>query len=407
LFCPANLAILMPMKWTLRPGYSLGGRIDRTLRNSVTPSFDFSTPESTDLYWMEQALLISMNGVGWTAPNPAVGCVIVRENQLIASGFTQTYKKEHAERMAFAQIQNRDDLKEATVYVTLEPCTHTGHQPPCVDLLLKSPVRRVVVATADPDVRVAGQGIQKLKDAGKEVVVGILQNEAQAWHFPFLKNRLAQKPVWIAKWAQTESGHLADADGNSKWITNSESRAYTHWLRQKYDAILVGAQTWITDRPSLTVRDCAEPHRRNPARLVFDPKGLLAELPIKDILIHDESPVWVYLDEDIYQAKKNYLPEAKGLTWISFRGVEGFVKAVESTAFERPLQSIFCEGGARLINTLMQHGIFDAVHRFQGKVSFACVDSRHRVNFSPDSNWFCAINHQFQDDVLQEWVKCF
>ena len=397
----------MPMNWKLRPGYSLGGRIDRTLRNSVPSNFDLSTPESADLYWMEQALLISMNGVGWTPPNPAVGCVIVRENQWIASGFTQAYKKEHAERMAFAQIQNPDDLKGATVYVTLEPCTHTGHQPPCVDLLLKSPVQRVVVACTDPDDRVAGRGIQKLKDAGKEVVVGVLQSEAQAWHFPFLKNRLTQKPVWIAKWAQTESGHLADADGNSKWITNSESRAYTHWLRQKYDAILVGAQTWVTDRPSLTVRDCAEPHRRNPNRLVYDPKGLLTELSVSEILIHRESPVFVYLEQSVYDAKKTALPKDLNLSWIPFQGIEGFVRAVETTVFDRPLQSIFCEGGARLLNVLMQHGIFDAVHRFQGKRVFDRVDSRHRVNFSPDQNWFCAINHQFQDDVLQEWVKCF
>jgi diaminohydroxyphosphoribosylaminopyrimidine deaminase/5-amino-6-(5-phosphoribosylamino)uracil reductase len=416
LFYTANIAILMPMNFTLKPGFSLGGRIDRTLLNSVTPLCDADVSQSSDEYWMELALIESMNAVGWSAPNPAVGCVIVRENKMIASGFTQAYKKEHAERMAFAQIKNQDDLIDATVYVTLEPCTHFGNQPPCVDLLVASPIRRVVIACADPDARVSGQGIEKLKLAGKEVIVGVLGDEAQAWHFPFLKNRLTSKPIWVGKWAQTPSGHLADSEGNSKWVTNAESRAYTHWLRQKYDAILVGAGTWICDRPALTVRDCALPHRRNPARLVFDPKGKLATLSLEDLLIHRASPVYVYIEKKFYDVLKQTLPQDQLLRWISFEAqgsdlISSFVKAVESTEFEKPLQSIFCEGGATLLNLLLQHSILDAVHQFTGTKCFKSVDSRHRVKFehlqTSVGRWFCAINHQFQDDDLREWVKCF
>lgn len=385
------------MQWALKKGFSLGGRIDRTLQENVAPSFEFGTDE----YWMEQALLTAMNAVGWSAPNPSVGCVIVHENEVLATGFTQAFKREHAERMAFQSLDQNLELKTklsgATAYVTLEPCSHVGHQPPCVDLLINSPICRVVVATQDPDERVSGRGIQKLKDAGKEVVVGVLQNEAQAWHFPFLKNRMVGKPVWIAKWAQTESGHMADADGNSKWITNAQSRAYTHWLRQKYDAILIGAQTYIADQPSLTVRDCATPHRRNPHRLIFDPKAKLSE-------VETQGPMWIYVEAH----RLKDLPARDGVTWIGFDGsISGFQKAVEDTVFDRPLQSIFCEGGATLLNLLMRHNIFDVIHRFQGTKIFEKTHSRYQVEFVPGSDWFLANNHQFQDDDLQEWVKCF
>jgi len=391
------------MQRTLKPGYSLGGRLDRALHEKVEPSFEFGTDE----YWMEQALLTSMNAVGWSAPNPAVGCVIVKENRELARGFTQAYRHEHAERMAFEMISDPEALRGATVYVTLEPCTHFGFQPPCIDLLLSRPVGRVVIACADPDPRVSGQGIQTLRDSDKEVVLGVLEAEARAWHFPFLKNRVTGKPVWIAKWAQNEEGFLADAVGNSKWITNEVSRAYTHWLRQKYDAILVGARTWITDRPKLTVRDCALPHRRNPVRLVFDPRAMLATLPVNEILIHEESPIFVYIERERFEAISPTLPRVAGLTWLPFKGVEGFQGAVESTDFGKPLQSIFCEGGARLLNTLMQHGIFDAVHRFQAERSFERVDSRNRIDFKPDASWIDLARHKFLDDDLHEWVKCF
>jgi diaminohydroxyphosphoribosylaminopyrimidine deaminase/5-amino-6-(5-phosphoribosylamino)uracil reductase len=388
------------MRWRLKPGFGLGGRFDRTLNTEVLSSFDL---RQEDEYWMEQALLVAMNGVGWAAPNPSVGCVIVKDKRIIAEGFTQAFRLEHAERMAFSQIDNLEHLRHATAYVTLEPCAHVGNQPPCVELFLESPIQRIVIACPDPDLRVNGVGIQKLKAAGKEVVVGVLQAEAQAWHFPFLKNRITQKPIWIAKWAENQDGYLADDQGNSKWITGSDSRAYTHWLRQKYDAILVGAATHLKDRPALTVRDCAEPHRRNPDRLVFDPKGLLCRLPKNDVLIHDQSPLYVYVEESNLVDP----PKAEGLHWIPFNGISGFIQEVEKTNFNRPLQSVFCEGGARLLNSLMRHDIFDVVHQFRGKKIFNQTDPRYRVEFKPSESWFCAINHQFQHDDLHEWVKCF
>ncbi len=339
----------MPMSSLLKTGYSLGGRIERTLASD----FCFlATPRSHE-EWMERALLLSMEAVGWSSPNPAVGCLIVKSEKVIAKGFTQEFRKEHAERVAIHSLQNLDDLDGATIYVTLEPCSHFGSQPPCVDLLVHSPIKTVVIACQDPDPRVNGQGIQRLKDAGKEVIVGVLENEAKAWHFPFIRNRISEKPVWIAKWAQTQDGAMADAQGNSKWITNETSRAYTHWLRQKYDAILVGARTWIRDRPQLSVRDCATPHRRNPHRLIFDPNGALLDEAECAYLQNQSRPVTIYtLDAKISERMQQKCSVTnEWVRWIPISAAHpknemilAFKSAVEATPFDRPLQSVFCEG---------------------------------------------------------------
>ena len=227
----------------LKSGFALGGRIDRTLNAKVEPSFPFGSPEYTDEYWMEQALICSMNSVGLSPPNPSVGCVLVKNQGVLASGFTQATGGEHAERMAFKNLPKDIDLSDVTAYVTLEPCSHFGSQPPCADLFLNTGLKKMVVACQDPDSRVNGEGIQRLRDNGIEVVVGVLEAEVRAFLFPFIFNRTQHRPAWIGKWAQTPQGYLADANGHSKWISNVQSRAYTHWLRQKYDVIVVGAET--------------------------------------------------------------------------------------------------------------------------------------------------------------------
>jgi len=362
----------------LKNGFCFGGVLARTLPKHdpvelLVPNSIANSHEK----WMSLALLEAMNGIGWASPNPAVGCVIVAAEKILATGFTQTYGGFHAERTAFASLDlsSRSGL---TVYVTLEPCTHTGKQPPCVDLLLHPAISKVVIACEDPDSRVNGRGIQILKNAGKEVLVGVLQSEARAWHFPFLQHRKGKGLVWAAKWAENEEGLLADASGNSKWITNENSRAYTHWLRQKYDAILVGAGTWIQDQPRLTVRDCAEPHRRNPIIFIHDPKNLL---------------------KDVAQSHSVFIfnqPKTADL-----------ISAVESTDFGFELQSIFCEGGARTLNELFKEDRIDVVHRFVGQKTLNA--SNHKITeFHPlgdCSKWICATSTKIGNDYLHEWAK--
>lgn len=389
------------MKLDLNDQYGLGGRFDRAIQGEQEPL----SPLYSDEFWMEKALLASMNSIGWSAPNPGVGCVIVKENQILATGFTQAFRHEHAERIAVQSLASKDLLRGATAYVTLEPCSHFGSQPPCADLFLNSGLSRLVVAVQDPDPRVNGAGIERLRSSGIQVDLGILEREARLWHFPFLRNRIQQKPVWIGKWAQTPNAYLADRQGHSKWITNAQSRAYTHWLRQKYDAIVVGAQTYLRDQPKLNVRDCAEPIRRNPIPIVFDPKGklLLAgfhhEASGGKVLICESSlkgvgsiPAWVKVVEGE--------PGHPDL-------IQRFQKSSENLDLVRPLQSIMVEGGASLLNLLLEQERLDALHVFTGIQEFQENDARYQIKFKPKENWSCASSHHFDLDYLQEWVKEF
>jgi len=389
----------VPMKGYLKPGYSLAGRIDRTLITHPEPLF----LPNTDEYWMEQALIESMNATGLSQPNPSVGCVLVKGMQEIARGFTQAYRQAHAERDAFSRIPDGTSLSDVTAYVTLEPCSHFGFQPPCVDLLLQSAIPRIVIAALDPDPRVNGEGIQKLRAAGKTVDLQILSEEARALNFPFFQTRSTQKTVWIGKWAQMPSGHLADLHGNSKWITGEKSRAYTHWLRQKYDCIVVGASTFLKDQPKLTVRDCAYPHHRNPIRFVFDPQGKLLQLPIDSLagfrVLVSNSVLGLHsgMNSEVF-VPIPVAPDSPDLA-------AAFRETLDSLTFERPLQSVMVEGGARLLNLLLGAGRFDALHIFTGQQKFLELSERERITWVPDESWSCVASHKFDDDLLQEWVK--
>jgi diaminohydroxyphosphoribosylaminopyrimidine deaminase/5-amino-6-(5-phosphoribosylamino)uracil reductase len=381
----------------LKPGFALGGRIERTLHENVEPSFAFGTDE----YWMEQALLCSMKSTGLSPPNPSVGCVIIKDNQVISSGFTQATGREHAERMAYQNLPEGTVLKDVTVYVTLEPCSHFGSQPPCVDLLKPGEVKRVVIGCQDPDHRVNGNGIAKLRSLGIEVVVGVLEKEIQAFLFPFFFDRIQKRPVWIAKWAQTPQGFLADANGNSKWITNAKSRAYTHWLRQKYDLIVVGAETYLKDLPKLNVRDCAQPHHRNPIPIIFDPKGRLMTYDIPPHFQH-----WV--GEENLSARTQAPNRFAIPKWTNPDELfSNFKAALSAHSFIKPLQSVMVEGGASLLNGLIKIDAIDAVHQFTGTHEFPDSNIRYQTHWNPSKFWNCASRYYFDQDHLQEWWKQF
>ncbi len=371
----------------LKTGFGHGGLIARTLKNHETDHKLIPVSiQDEEQKWMTLALLEAMKGVGWASPNPSVGCLLVINGNVIARGFTQNFGGKHAERMAFDSLLgevNWDQMNGIHAYVTLEPCTHYGKQPPCVDLLLHPSVEKVVVGCVDPDPRVSGGGIRMLQNAGKLVNVGVLELEVQAWHYPFLHQRKTLRPLWIAKWAENQDGLLADAQGNSKWISGEASRAYTHWLRQKYDAILVGAGTWIKDQPRLTVRDCAEPHRRNPIILIHDPKSKV-----------DPSTL------------------VPGVKLYQHETMEDLVSAVENTDFGFQLQSVFCEGGARTLNELIRLKKINLVHRFIGQKSFNKdqESSPHRIqglDLAESEGWKCSTLCELGNDHLQEWINCF
>lgn len=373
----------------MNPEFGLGGYIPRAihgLKDLTGLSF-----KSNDAQFMAQALVEAMNGIGWSSPNPSVGAVLVQNQQVIGTGFTQAYKDRHAERALYDSL--KEPPKNATLYVTLEPCSHQGHQPPCLNLIRPGEISRVVIGCADPDPRVSGRSIEHLRSMGVQVEVGVLGEECFAWHLPFLEyQKNGNKTVWIAKWAQTPAGFLAGPNGESKWISGEESRKYTHWLRQKYDGILVGAGTWNADRPSLTVRDCAKPHRRNPTRILLDPFG-----KARVDAIHCESPLVVLTE------KTAMIP------WIE-KGVEckevdqspgSWIKAVN----ELRLQSVLVEGGPRLIKELFLVNAFTAAHVFEGQKEWHGQNPKYAAPSQPFNSMRLVQSQKIQNDVLREWVK--
>src|SRR5947209_6310347 len=202
-----------------------------------------------------------------TAPNPWVGCAIVRDGELVAVGATAGGPgAPHAERVALDAVGPGADLRSAAVYTTLEPCSHHGRTPPCADALIDAGVGRVVVGIEDPDPQVAGEGIARLRNAGVDVTVGVLADEIGAQLAPYLKHRRTGRPWVVLKLAATLDGRTAAPDGTSQWITGEPARADAHRLRADSDAVLVGAGTVRTDDPSLTVRHV---DGRDPLRVVL------------------------------------------------------------------------------------------------------------------------------------------
>lgn len=232
----------------------------------------------SDHDWMQAALALARRGLGRTWPNPAVGCVLVRDGRLIGSGFTQPGGRPHAETEALAQAGRQADgrgARGATAFVTLEPCSHHGRTPPCADALVAAGIARAVIATGDPDPRVGGQGISRLEAAGIEVQTGIGEREARAINAGFFLKVEHRRPLVTLKLATSLDGKLALGNGQSRWITGEAARAQGHMLRATHDAIAVGIGTVTADDPELT---CRLPglQDRSPVRVVFDGQGRIA-----------------------------------------------------------------------------------------------------------------------------------
>jgi diaminohydroxyphosphoribosylaminopyrimidine deaminase/5-amino-6-(5-phosphoribosylamino)uracil reductase len=337
------------MDLNLKPGFAIGGLLERVVDPSLfsldeTLTRPLPLVQGSDDYWMNEALLESLNSVGISNPNPAVGCVIVKDGKEIARGHTQAYRGKHAERVAIEKLADPGLLEGATAYVTLERCSHQGNQPPCCDLLINSRLKRVVVGRGDPDPRVNGQGLRKLRENGKLVECGILTPEITAWNLPFFATRARARPLVALKWAQTLDGQFADDTSSSQWISGKISRSYTHWLRQRYDAILVGAKTFLADVPSLSVRDCASPIQHQPLRLIWDPSNLIDAR--RGLAIEADRSGFILRDND----------------------VSALMKTLQIAEMQhrlgRPLQSLMVEGGPGVLTSFIEASLADVIHAF-------------------------------------------
>lgn len=312
-----------------------------------------------NLKHMQRALMLAKRGLGRVEPNPMVGCVLVSRGKVIGEGFHGKFGRPHAEVEALTDCKKRaNDPRGCDVFVTLEPCSHHGKTPPCVDALIEAKVRRVFVAMGDPFAQVDGQGVEKLKAAGIDVKVGLCANEARELNRAFVKRVTIGLPWTIAKWAQTIDGHIATRAGDSQWISNEKSRANVHQLRGRVDAIMVGIGTVLADDPSLTARDVKV--KRVARRIVVDPA---LRLPMESKLVTSLSaggpPVTVIARNDENNAVQRRELEEAGVEVCAMAGEHMLVDALRSLTDTHGLTNLLVEGGATLISSFFAKNMID------------------------------------------------
>jgi len=298
---------------------------------------------------MRLALALGRRGQGRVWPNPAVGCVIVANDRVVGRGWTQDGGRPHAEVVALAQAGTL--AKDATAYVTLEPCSHTGQTGPCCDALIEAGVSRIVVAAGDPDPRVSGRGLEKLRDAGITVDTGILEKEAQADHAGFLSRVTTGRPYVTLKLANAFDGRIATGSGQSQWITGPEARRVVHMMRARHDAVLVGAGTAREDNPSLTVRDLGIDHQ--PVRVVVSRR---LDLPLDGHLAQTASdvPVWLCHAAEAHEdRRKAWQALGARLFECDTLGGQLDIGSVLQALGAAGLTRVFCEGGGQLAAALL------------------------------------------------------
>lgn len=315
-----------------------------------------------DANWMRLALELAARGQGRVEPNPMVGCVLVHNGQVIGQGFHTAFGQAHAEREAIRDCINQGQqgkLADATAYVTLEPCCHTGKTPPCTDALLEAGIAEIVVAMTDPFPKVQGGGIRVLREAGKRVRTGLLSEQAQQLNAPYLTRLQLERPWIIGKWAMSLDGRIATATGNSKWITGPEARGDAHVTRGRVDAVMVGINTALADDPMLNARIEA-PLPRVASRIVIDSQ---LRLPIESKLVAsaEKIPVIVLCGPEASRAKCEKLESANVRV---FRGeepdaTERLRSFLKQLALEFQMTNVLVEGGSRLLGTLLELDAID------------------------------------------------
>jgi len=299
-------------------------------------------------FYIKRCIEIARNGLGSTRPNPMVGCVIVVNDTIISEGFTSAYGGPHAEVNAINKVKDTSVLQHATLYVTLEPCSHFGKTPPCSDLIIKHKIPKVVIGCTDDYKEVAGKGIKRLREAGVDVIVGVLEDDCRQHHKRFFTFHNKKRPYIILKWAQTQDGFIAPESKNEiapVWITNSYSRQLVHKWRAEEQAILVGTNTVLKDNPSLTVRDW---NGKNPIRIVIDKDTKLSS----NLRIFNDFSETIVIDKNTIDFKK---PIASQICDVLFK---------------KEINSIIIEGGTKTLQTFMDENLWDEARVFIGNTNF-------------------------------------
>ena len=298
--------------------------------------------------YIQRCIDIAKNGLGNTAPNPMVGCVIVHEGKIISEGYTSAYGGNHAEVNAINAAADKALLREASLYVTLEPCSHYGKTPPCSDLIVKFGIPNVIIGCVDDNEEVAGKGIAKLRQSGCNVTIGVLETECKQHHKRFFAFHNKKRPYIILKWAETSNGFIAPLAKDKKepvWITNEFSRQLVHKWRSEEQAILVGTTTVTEDNPSLTVRDWTG---KQPIRIVIDKQHKL----LKNHAVFNSDAETIIISEDT----------------INFSQPIG--TQIAKLLHARDINSVIIEGGAKTLQTFINENLWDEARVFTGTSMF-------------------------------------
>ena len=298
--------------------------------------------------YIKRCIELAKNGLGTTYPNPLVGSLIVYNDEIIGEGWHRKSGEPHAEVNAINSVKDKSLLSKSTIYVSLEPCSHFGKTPPCCDLIIANKIPNVVIGTIDPFAKVAGTGIKKLIEAGKNVTVGILEDECNELNKRFFTFHNKKRPYIILKWAESQDGFIAPLTKEIKepvWITNEFSRQLVHKWRSKEQAILVGTNTVIEDNPSLTTRDWFGNH---PIRIVLDQNNRIS----KESYIFDNQVKSITITKENINFNNNIALE------------------ITDFLFNKGIQSVIIEGGGQTLQTFIDANIWDEAQVFRGEIYF-------------------------------------
>ena len=312
-----------------------------------------------DQHFMRRALELAKRGWGLTNPNPLVGCVLVRNGNIVSEGWHARFGGDHAEAMALKQLENAEGT---TLYVNLEPCNHIGKTPPCSELIIRKGVGRVIYALDDPN-PVAGGGASRLREAGIQVSGGLLQAEAAQLNEIFIHTMRVKRPFVIMKYAMTLDGKIATSAGDSRWITGPQARVLVHGLRQRTSAILVGSGSVLADDPELSVRDW-EGEKRQPLRVILDARG---RIPLEARVFHNQETQQTLLatTEQLSRDKVGKLMEQGVQIWRCPRGNGQIdLTMLMDELRNRGCDSVLVEGGAEVHGSFFDNRLVDRVYAF-------------------------------------------
>ena len=361
----------------------------------------------SDESYIKLALEIAKKGIGSVSPNPLVGCVIVKNDRIISAGYHEKFGENHAEVNAIEKA--KESIEGATLYTNLEPCSHHGKTPPCVDKIIEMKIKKVVVGTNDMNPLVSGNGIRKLKSAGIDVKVGIMESECIELNRFFFKYITEKTPYVTLKAALTLDGRIADKSGDSKWISSLDSRKYVHQLRAGYDAVMVGYGTVKKDDPKLTVR-LAE--GRNPRRIILDSK---LDLNNKfKLLLNNKDRKLI-----IVTSKKNVERKGKIKKILSHNAEIIFVKedangrlnlkSVLKELAKINISSILVEGGREIYTSFIKKNLFDDIMLFVTPKLMGCgiplLGNINKRNIKKALKLRVRNNERIGDDFLVELIK--